>query len=107
MYCYIACPLHGDVYAVTAEIELDTTFVYQITVCLWPARYKWRQIGLALRIHPSTLEVIRQDNPLRTDDCVTTMIEKWLTKGESKPCWMVLAEALKSPPVGVTVMEGN
>ena len=86
---------------------LDSNAVKEIATCLWPARNKWKQIGLALNIDAITLDMIRQDNPHRTDDCVMSMITLWLQNGKPAPCWMVLAKALTSPLVGVTVEEGK
>ena len=68
---------------------------------LWSARFKWREIGIALNIDTSTLQVIEMDR-CRVDDrfvAVLTLLEK----GGIEPCWKVLAKALSSPPVGITV----
>ena len=91
----------------TATDEFDTKAEGQIATCLWPARDKWIQIGRVLNIDGTTLEVIRLDNPYRTDDCIFCVIAEWLQNGKPAPCWMVLAKALTSPLVGVTVVEGK
>lgn len=86
---------------------LDTKSLNAIMKCLWNARFKWREIGTALNIDASTLEVIRQDNPYRTDDCFTAVVVEWLRNGVPAPCWKVLAEALSSPTVGVVIEEAE
>ena len=91
---------------VTATTKLGKESLKDITSCLWPARFKWRQIGIALEIDASTLEVIREDHH-RVDDCFLDVICIWLRNGKPVPCWKVLAEALSSPPVGVIVEESN
>ena len=89
----------------TSEDTLNAKAFNQITTCLWDARHKWRQIGFALCIDYTTLEVISLNYHRSIDDCMTTMLGKWLRNG--RPCWKVLAEALRSPLVGVTVEEGK
>ena len=91
----------------TSEETLDKTAFRQILERLWPVRDKWRQIGVALNIDVTTLNVIRDNNPHRTDDCITTMLDIWMRNGN--PCWKVLAEAVRSclVGVGVTVEEGR
>ena len=89
----------------TSEHTLDTEALHQILGCLWPVRDKWRQIGLGLSIDDTTLNVIRDDNPHHVDDCITSKLQEWLKNDNS--CWKVLAEALRSPPVGATVKEGK
>ena len=86
----------------TTELNMDN--LREILECLWSARSWWHNVGIALKIDAPTLEVIRQDHD-RTDDCFREVIERWLRDGKSKPCWKVLADALSSPLVGVTVEE--
>ena len=88
-------------------LDRNVYTVKKITICLWPARYKWYQIGLALNIDLATLEIIKKDNPHRTDDCFVEMIAQWLKNDNPAPCWKVLAKALTSPLVGVRVVEGK
>ena len=73
-----------------------------MTFYLWPARFKWREIGIVLSIDASTLEVIEKDHR-RVDDCFVAVLSYFLRNGTAEPCWKVLAEALSSPPVGVIV----
>ena len=72
---------------------------------LWVFRMKWSVIGLALDIDPATLEVIKMDNPNNTDGAFQSVLLRWLRRREPVPCWKALAEALKSPSVGLDVGE--
>ena len=94
------CVLH----AVTATTKIGEENVSKVIKCLWPARLKWREIGLALKIDPTTLEVIRRSSH-NVDDCFTNVILRWFRKGKPVPCWKILAEILSSPPVEVPVEE--
>ena len=97
--CYQCLIIVNDYLLVTATSKLEMRDVIKY---LWPARFKWRQIGIALEIDTSTLEVIR-DNNRRVDDCFSDVISTWLRNSKHVPCWKVLAEALLSPPVGAIV----
>ena len=90
----------------TATTKLSNQSLKDITTHLWPARLKWRQIGIALGIDATTLEVIEEDHR-RVDDRFLAVLLEWLKNAQFKPCWKVLAEALSSPPVGVTVEEAG
>ena len=90
----------------TATTRLDEGSLDEIQTYLWRARFKWRLIGDSLKIDPSTLAVIGDENR-RVDDCFVAVLLKWLRRGKPVPCWKVLAEALSSPPVGVIVSKGN
>ncbi len=70
---------------------------------LWEVRYKWKQIGVELGIHKSTLEVIMHNNSCDADNCFTSMLSEWLKCDSS--CWKKLAEALQSKPVAVHVQK--
>ena len=89
---------------VSATTRLGEESLKEINTCLWRARFKWRSIGDALKIDPSTLEVINLDNR-KVDECFVAVLKKWLRKGKPVPCWKLLAEALSSPPVGIIVEE--
>ena len=93
-------------YTETATTKLSNQSLKDMTTYLWPARLKWRQIGIALGIDATTLEVIEEDHR-RVDDRFLAVLLEWLKNAQFKPCWKVLAEALSSPPVGVTVIEAG
>ena len=73
----------------------------QVLSVLWCTRFMWFQLGLALLIDISTLEVIKRDNPHSTDDCFRSMVVTWLRGSNPIPCWNALAEALRSPSVRI------
>jgi hypothetical protein len=67
---------------------------------LWPARHKWRRIGMAVEIDPTTLEVIQMDNH-RTDDCFNDVLTKWLRNNKPLPCWKNITTGLQSIEIKV------
>lgn len=85
--------------------RLSEHHLQNIQSLLWDVRFKWHNIGLALGIDPSTLEVVKRSNLHVVDDCFSQMLLKWLRRGDCVPCWKALAEALRSPTVGVQVIE--
>jgi hypothetical protein len=68
---------------------------------LWDARTQWYNLGLELDITPDTLDSIEQANQLNPDRCFRAMLTKWLREHE-RPTWSALAEALRSPAVGLS-----
>ena len=66
---------------------------------LWEARTQWYNLGLELDITPDSLDSIKHDNA-NTSDCFRAMLTKWLRENQ-RPTWSVLAEALRSPSVGL------
>ena len=89
----------------TSAAALGVRHLHSVQDCLWVVRMKWSVIGLALKIDPATLEVIKMDNPNNTNGAFQSMLLKWLRKRQPVPCWKALAEALRSPSVGVVVGE--
>ena len=65
----------------------------------WPARPKWKNIGLQLQIDIGTLDAINMNNHYDVDGCFTDMLVTWL-KMTYKPTLETLANALTSPSVG-------
>ena len=63
------------------------------------ARGKWFQIGLQLRINFQTLSVIGMEHRDKATDCLTEMLQKWLTSVSPPPTWSGLIQALSSAPV--------
>ena len=79
---------------------LSTKDIRAVHKYLWPARHKWRRVGLAVEIDITTLEVIKMDNN-RTDDCFMEMLTKWLRSKNPVPCWKNLTTALESIEIKV------
>ena len=68
---------------------------------IWEARTEWYNLGLELDITPDTLDAIEQANVLNPDRCFRAMLTKWLRE-HNQPTWSSLAEALRSPAVGLS-----
>ena len=67
---------------------------------VWEARTKWYNIGLKLGIAPGTLDSIKLAEKQNPDECITTMINRWLRDDKFEPTWKLIDEALRSPMVG-------
>ena len=87
-------------FAVESTVLLKPKDISSVSSHLWPARHKWRRIGMAIEIDPTTLEVIQMDNR-RTDDCFTEVLTKWLRSNKPSPCWKDLTTALQSAEIKV------
>ena len=68
---------------------------------LWEARMQWYNLGLELDISPDSLDSIELANAGNPDRCFRAMLTKWLREHE-RPIWSALAEALRSPSVGLS-----
>jgi hypothetical protein len=67
---------------------------------VWEARAQWYNLGLGLTISPDTLDTIELANTGKPDCCFRVMLTTWL-RGDG-PTWNTLAEALRSPSVGLS-----
>ena len=68
---------------------------------VWKARAKWYNLGLGLDITPDTLDSIELANSGKPDRCFRAVLTKWLREHQW-PTWSTIAEALRSPSVGLT-----
>ena len=68
---------------------------------MWEARSKWYYIGLKLGLKAGTLDAIKQSNHYDIDGCFTEILKQWLRNSKLKPTLNSLADALKSPTVGL------
>ena len=66
---------------------------------IWEARSQWYNIGLGVGISADSLDAIESDNQSRCDHCFRDMLKLWLRKNHPRPCWSVIADALRSPSV--------
>ena len=71
---------------------------------LLPLAARWRDIGLALRISDSKLEII-EDKRLNARECLTDMLRLWLNRAYDVekygvPSWQKLKDAVGSPAGG-------
>ena len=65
-----------------------------------PTVNQWIQLGLALGLHPSTLERIDKEKVGRIEDCKMAMLLAWLRRKDAivsiaLPTWNALANALR------------
>ena len=67
---------------------------------IYTASHKWFPIGVQLGISVQTLSVIRREHHDNATDCLTEMLQRWLTSISSLPTWSGLVQALSSAPVG-------
>ena len=68
---------------------------------LWEARTQWYNLGLELGITPDSLYSIKLANLRNLDHCLREMLNEWLRE-HHQPTWSALAEALRSPSVGLS-----
>ena len=68
---------------------------------IWEARVQWYNLGLGLHITPDSLDTIELANTGKPDRCFRAMLTQWLRDGH-QPTWSALAEALRSPSVGLS-----
>ena len=66
---------------------------------------RWRNLGLALRLHPHTLEIIEKDSGKKSSTCLLEVLTKWLKKNYDtekygEPSWKSLAKAVAHPSGG-------
>ena len=79
--------------------QLTISDLPQVFVAVFDARTKWYDIGLVLKIDAGSLDAIEEDNPRDVQNCLRALLKKWLRRGQPKPTWGALREALESPLV--------
>lgn len=72
---------------------------------VWPARIKWFEMGVKLKLNTEWLESLRERFSNDPKECLTTMLVEWL-KG-AKPTWVDLNNALRDPSVGMVDIATN
>ena len=85
-------------YFITGQLGPDD--LCDVLNAIFTVRDKWYYIGLQLKIPFQTLNVIRTEHRDNTSDCLTEMLQKWLTSVSPPPTWDGLMQALSSAPVG-------
>ena len=83
---------------VTGQLGPDNLCDVLSAICT--VRHKWYYIGLELKIPFQTLNVIRTEQHNNTTDCLTEMLQKWLTSISPPHTWSDIVQALSSAPVG-------
>ena len=82
----------------------DETHLFDIEAELIDVAHKWKRIGRALRLHPSTLNQIEK-NQHDVEDCLSAMLEKWLQRSYDvatfgEPSWSLVVRAVSHPAGG-------
>ena len=62
---------------------------------------QWYNLGLGLHITPDSLDAIELANTGKPDRCFRATLTQWLREHQA-PTWRALAEALRSPSVGLS-----
>ena len=62
---------------------------------------QWYNLGLELEITPDSLDAIELANTGKPDRCFRAVLTQWLRE-HHRPTWTALAEALRSPAVGLS-----
>ena len=91
--CVYGLGLYEDIILVSVRVGGMYTIVS-------PVRDKWKDIGLKLGLFPTTLEIIDKSNNGRTDQCLYSVLTKWLQRRDDiwkkgGTTWNVLIQALK------------
>ena len=73
--------------------------MFDVVSELAPVTDRWKYIGLALRLDPSELKVIKKENRDNLEDCLTEVLTLWLNKAYNterfgEPSWELLARAV-------------
>ena len=67
--------------------------------------HRWKYIGLALRLAPLALDIIRDKSHVDVEDCLADVLAEWLSKAYNvtrfgEPSWKHLVEAVAHPAGG-------
>ena len=89
----------------TSTAPLDSDFLSNVLERLWCVRHKWHNLGLALRMDPTTLELINKLYPHDTDSCFRELMKRWLVSCGHEACWSALGKALGSPLIGAIIQQ--
>ena len=90
-YMHYACVI------MTILVSMNVGGMYAI---ISPVRDKWKDIGLKLGLHSTTLEAIGKSHDGRTDQCLYSVLTKWLQRRDDVwkkggVTWNALIQALK------------
>lgn len=79
--------------------HLSPNDLHEVQNSICEARVQWYNLGLGLNITPDSLDTIKRNNAHEIEDCFRAMLIQWLRE---RPSWSTLAEALRSPSVGLS-----
>ena len=89
----------------TSTAPLDSDFLSDVLERLWHTRYKWHNLGLALRMDPIILDHIEKLYPHDVDSCFRELMKRWLASSGHEASWSTLTKALVSPLVGAVIQQ--
>ena len=103
VYACMAICVHVDwvyIYEDMYNIFLVSISVGGMYTIVSPLRDKWKDIGLKVGLFTATLEAIDKSNNGRTDQCLYSVLTKWLQRRDDVwkkggTTWNVLIQALK------------
>ena len=84
---------------------LNSDFLSDVLDRLWCVRHKWHNLGLALQMEVTTIDLIEKLYPFDTDSSFRELMKRWLVSGH-ETSWSTLVKALSSPLVGAVIEEG-
>ena len=89
--CIMSCVI------MTILVSMNVGGMYTI---ISPIRDKWKDLGLKLGLNSTTLEAISKSHDERTDQCLYSVLTKWLQRRDDVGkkggvTWNVLIRALK------------
>ena len=75
---------------------------------LTPVSANWKNIGIALRLNPNTLDSIQADNNNDSNACLTSVVTEWLKRNYKvekfgEPSWQWLVKAVGDPGGGANM----
>ena len=94
--------IHINVILFTPDLSDD---LFDVQKELYPVSAKWRNIGIALRLNPNTLDRIQAEKNSDSTACLTSVVTEWLKRNYKvekfgEPTWRWLVEAVRDPAGG-------
>ena len=82
----------------------DIDDLYDVYSELIPVAGRWKRLGLALRLHPDTIDRIEKDKD-NVEDRLYSVLTQWLKKAYNvqrfgQPSWQLLVKAVRDPAGG-------
>ena len=86
-------------------VAADIDDLFDVLCELDEVAHRWRQLGLALRLKPSTLAKIKKEQREDVSCCLSEVVTEWLkqsynTERFGLPSWQMLVQAVAHPNGG-------